>query len=79
MVNGQQIRAARALLCWDQRELAGRAGISINSLSAFEDQSRRPIQRVRDAVVDALQAAGIRFVVSDEEIGVFLKRQSPED
>ncbi|MDQ0507345.1 helix-turn-helix domain-containing protein [Xanthobacter agilis] len=72
MVNGAQIRAARALLGWDQQELAQRAQVAVRTLSSFEDGSRSPRERVRAAIVEALQKEGIEFIESDRRIGVTL-------
>lgn len=76
MVNGPQIRAARALLGWDQQELATRAQVAVRTLSSFEDGARAPRERVRQAIVDALRNAGIEFIESDARIGVALSLKS---
>ncbi|WP_188578854.1 helix-turn-helix domain-containing protein [Azorhizobium oxalatiphilum] len=79
MVNGAQIRAARALLGWDQQLLADRAQIAVRTLSSFEDGSRSPRARVRDAIVTTLINAGIIFSVTDEGVGVFLRSAQSAD
>lgn len=70
MVNGRLIAAARTLLGWDQRELAHRAGIRRHTLAALEGDVRRSQARVREAVLDVLIGAGIRFVTVSERTGV---------
>lgn len=79
MVNGPQIRAARALLGWDQHTLADRAKIAANTLSSFEDGSRTPRERVRHAIVEALRNAGIEFIETGTSIGVALTLAPPGD
>lgn len=75
MITIRQIRAARALLGWEQRELADRAGISLTSLSRIE---RSPAHDARMSTMEkiraTLMAAGIAFVNRDDGvIGVMMR------
>ena len=72
MVNGRLISAARALLGWDQADLAGNAGIRRQTLAEFEAEVRRPQARVRDSILGILEEAGIRFVDIDGARGPVL-------
>lgn len=81
MITIRQIRAARALLGWEQRELADRAGISLTSLSRIE---RSPAHDARMSTMEkiraTLMAAGIAFVNRDDGvIGVMIRPPSGEN
>jgi transcriptional regulator with XRE-family HTH domain len=81
MITIRQIRAARALLGWEQRELADRAGISLTSLSRIE---RSPGHDARMSTMEkiraTLTAAGIAFVNRDDGvIGVLIRPASGEN
>lgn len=72
MVNGRLISAARALLGWDQVQLAERAGIRRQTLADMEGEVRRPQARIRDAVLAALEGEGVRFIAVDKAFGLVL-------
>lgn len=77
MVDGRQIRAARALLGWSRDDLLKASGISMSALLRMEgglaDSRGSTIQKV----VQALTHAGIEFVARDDSaIGVVLRLQS---
>ena len=64
MITGPQMRAARALLEIDQRDLAQRAGLSLPTIQRMES-SERVIRGNVDSLmklVDALAAAGIELI-----------------
>ena len=64
MVTGAQMRAARALLGIDQRELAQRSGLSLPTIQRMES-SDGVIRGNVDSLmklVDALGAAGIELI-----------------
>lgn len=60
-LSGHSCVAARGLLNISQKELASLAGISLSSLRRLE-QGDKVIDYVRDRVLKALRAEGIRFV-----------------
>ena len=73
MVNGPQIRAARAFLDWQQHELANRAGVARKTITDFERELRTPTPRVVADIVATLEDAGIRFIEeADGKCGIFL-------
>lgn len=57
-----QIKAARTLLSWDQKELAKAAGISLPALGNLERGAVSPRARTLDAIQKALENAGIEFI-----------------
>lgn len=77
MVNGRLISAARALLGWEQQELAERAGIKRQTLADMEGGTRRPQARVREAVLNVIDGAGIQFVDVGGSTGVIFLLETP--
>ena len=81
MITGPQIRAARALLDIDQRELAQRSGLSLPTIQRMESSGGVVRGNVDSLMklVDALAAAGIELIGEgaashDGGRGVRLKR-----
>lgn len=73
MITSQQMRAARALLGLDQRQLAEMAGLSLPTIQRME-ASGGQVRGIIDTlvkVVGALEAAGIELIGEDApSIGV---------
>ncbi|MBB3747418.1 putative transcriptional regulator [Rhizobium sp. BK591] len=65
MLTAEQVRAARALLRMEQKELAERAGVSLPSIKRLE-QMEGPLTATRVSTIEAIRAAlekaGIRFI-----------------
>jgi transcriptional regulator with XRE-family HTH domain len=67
-ISSEQLRAARALLRWEQRQLAEASGVSLPSVKRLETQ-RGPLaahEKTTDALVSALEAAGVTFLADGE-------------
>ncbi len=65
LTTGNQLKAARALAELDQRELARRAGVNVNTIVAMEKKGSGTLTSGLDkirAVMLALEAAGIEFL-----------------
>jgi transcriptional regulator with XRE-family HTH domain len=64
MITGPQMRAARALLGIDQRELAQRSGLSLPTIQRMESSDGTIRGNVDSLMklVDALAAAGIELI-----------------
>ena len=63
-VSGRQVKAARALLGWSQRELVSASKVSmptIRRIEALGGELRAKPQTIRK-IVEALERAGIRFI-----------------
>jgi predicted transcriptional regulator len=78
MISSEQIRAARALLRWEQKDLAASSKVSLPSIKRLESQpgllAAQP--RTIDALVGALEAAGVVFVAENGEgPGVRLRKK----
>ena len=79
MITTRQIKAARALLGWSQRDLANASGISEPTIARLESIDGNFGGRVKTAkkISDAIEAAGVVFI--DENgggAGVRLKRRT---
>jgi hypothetical protein len=69
----EQSRAARALLNWTQTELAENADLSIWVVEDFE-AGRQPISgSLVDAMVVALEYAGVEFLACDNPDGTIVR------
>jgi transcriptional regulator with XRE-family HTH domain len=77
-ITSEQVRAARALIRWEQRDLAESSKVSLPSIKRLETTpgplSAQP--RTVDAIRAALEAAGVEFT-NGEQPGVRLKRARP--
>ncbi|MFN3990835.1 MAG: helix-turn-helix domain-containing protein [Erythrobacter sp.] len=84
MITSQQMRAARALLGIDQRELARRAGLSLPTIQRME-ASGGQVRGVVDTlvkVVDALNASGIELLsehAPSEGLGRGVRLREPRE
>ncbi|MBS0463279.1 MAG: helix-turn-helix transcriptional regulator [Proteobacteria bacterium] len=67
MISSAQMRAARALLGIDQRELAKLAGVSVPTIQRMEASGGvvRGVVGTLTKVVEALDAAGIELIGND--------------
>jgi transcriptional regulator with XRE-family HTH domain len=75
----EQLRAARALLGWNQDELARRAEVGVATIRRMESQSGQ-LRGIADTIwrlQTCLEEAGVLFISSDEQAGpgVRLRRQ----
>lgn len=75
-MTSEQIRAARALLRWDQKRLARAAGISVETVRRLEKMSGRVSAYVAtmDAIKAAFEREGVEFLDNDVH-GVQLRRR----
>ena len=76
MLRSEQIRAARALLRWDQKQLAAAANISVQTIKRLEGMSGKvsAYTGTVEAIRKALEGAGVAFT-NDDEPGVKLRRR----
>ena len=58
----EQVKAARALLAWSQRELASAARIAVSTIADFERGLRTPVENNSQAIRDALEGKGLQFI-----------------
>ncbi len=64
MLTSEQVRAARAMLRWEQKTLAERSGVSLPTIKRLETQAgemggNKPTLA---AIRRALEAAGVEFI-----------------
>lgn len=71
MLTSGQIRAARALLAWNQQELAERSGVSLATIRRIESDREpdRTTSPNREAIQRALENGGISFMPKDAQGG----------
>jgi predicted transcriptional regulator len=76
-VSRQQIRAARALLEWDQPRLAKEAGVSQSSIARIEMGEVEPRPYTMDAIQRALERAGVEFIGEKRAAGGGVRLRRP--
>ncbi|NDJ52481.1 MAG: helix-turn-helix domain-containing protein [Chloroflexi bacterium] len=77
MIEGRQIRAARALLEWSRDDLAKAAAVSVSALLRLEQGISDTRTSTVSKVLAALSAAGIEFISQpDGTVGVVVKPHS---
>ena len=69
-ITGEQSRAARRLLGWSLQNHAHRAGVSVGPIGAFERGESVPRPETLGAIVGALEAAGVEFIVDPPGVKV---------
>lgn len=80
MITSEQVRAARALLRWEQKDLAEASKVSLPSIKRLEGQPGvlAAQDRTVDAISSAFVAAGVIFLEEGSMVeggaGVRLKR-----
>ena len=67
-ISAAQCRAARALIAMSQKDLAASSGVSLRTIGNFELEERQPRAAIRDALRQALEAAGVRFTERGVEL-----------
>jgi transcriptional regulator with XRE-family HTH domain len=77
-ISSEQIRAARALIRWEQKDLAQASKVSLGSIKRLESQpgSLAAQSRTVDALRAALEANGVEFTNGGQP-GVRLKARNP--
>lgn len=65
----KHVRAARALLAWSQQDLAKAAAVATSTVADFERGQRTPVANNAQAIRNALENAGIRFLPTGAIIG----------
>ena len=61
LMSAGQCKAARGYLGWGREELAKAAGVSRAMVADFEGGKRETLSVMRNALQDALEAAGVEF------------------
>ena len=67
MLTSEQVRAARALLRLEQKDLAERSGVSLPSIKRLELKPGALAAQARtiDAIRTALESAGVEFIAEN--------------
>ena len=61
-LTSEQVKAGRALLAWSQQELAEQARVANSTVADFERGSRTPVANNAQAIREALEAQGLKFM-----------------
>lgn len=72
MITIEQLKAARSLLGWTQKQLSDASGLSLASVANFEQGKGKARGKTHAAIQEALEQAGIEFT---PEPGVRLRRE----
>src|SRR5258708_37572335 len=62
MITPAQSRAARALLAWNQQDLANEAGVGIVTVHQLEAGTSQPRRATLDVIRRAFERAGVEFI-----------------
>jgi transcriptional regulator with XRE-family HTH domain len=62
MITRAQCRAARALIEWNQQELARKASVGIVTVHQFESGVSQPRRATLDVIRRAFESAGVEFI-----------------
>jgi len=81
MIRSIQIRAARILLGWKQKDLADAAGVSFPTIQRMEiNGPERSSAGNVEKVQKSLEYAGVLFIDEDDDAGVGVRlRKRPTD
>lgn len=72
----RQVRAARSLLGWSQKQLSEYSGASLSTLNRFERGDGNPNINSLRLIHKAFEQAGIQFInSSDGSVGVLLSAE----
>lgn len=72
MVTPAQIRAARGLLRWSQKDLSQKSGVSLRAINRLESEECDPRMSTIRALEKTLEMEGIIFINERNKIGVCL-------
>lgn len=72
MVTPAQIRAARGLLRWSQKDLSQKSGVSLRAINRLESGECDPRMSTIRALEKTLEMEGIIFINERNKIGVCL-------
>ncbi|MCG8504303.1 MAG: helix-turn-helix domain-containing protein [Sphingomonadales bacterium] len=72
MLTTAQCRAARALLKWNQQDLADRSEVAVSTIKKFETETTAPHNSTLKLLRQTFEAQGIEFI-DEGSGGVWLK------
>jgi predicted transcriptional regulator len=79
LISGRQLKAARALVGWEQTHLARKSGVAVSTIRRMESFGGEVGARTStlSLVQKALESAGIEFL-NDTRPGVRMRDESPQ-
>jgi transcriptional regulator with XRE-family HTH domain len=78
MMTPAQIRAARALLGWSQRDLAERSNVSERTVKSYEMGKSNPVRSTLIAWRNTFAAADVIFLDDDNGHGAGVRFRRPQ-
>lgn len=78
-ITSEQLRAARALIRWEQKDLAEQSGVSLPTVKRLETKPGKIAANgpTIDALLRALESAGIQFIPENGAgVGVRLTKRA---
>jgi transcriptional regulator with XRE-family HTH domain len=78
MLKPNLLRAARALLKWEQADLARHAGVSIATIRKIEQGAASMREATANKIISALDEAGLQLFDNDAEGGIGARFKKPE-
>ncbi len=78
-ISPEQCRAARQLLNWKAQDLADASGVSVRAISDFETGQRAFRAANMEAIVGALDTAGIEFLQEARGKGEGVRLKQPRE
>ena len=81
MVTGAQLRAARAMLGWSQKQLAEKSGVGFNTVQRAEQSQGTVLGTVTTVMklLSALENGGILFLEQEGEVGPGIRLRAPQE
>ncbi|EFI32728.1 transcriptional regulator, XRE family [Desulfonatronospira thiodismutans ASO3-1] len=73
MITPAQIRAARGLLRWSQKDLSKKSGVSLRAVNRVESEECDPRMSTLKALEYTLEQAGVVFINEEHKVGVYLR------
>ena len=79
MIDPAQLRAARGLVRWSQRDLADASGVHVNTVKDFErEKAANPTKATLLAWKRALSKAGVEFIDGEDAKGPGVRLKEPQ-
>jgi hypothetical protein len=79
MLTSEQVRAARALLCWSEERLADEAHLAPETVRQFEDGGPTTHLATSDRLRRALEGAGAQFIAENGSVCVHYRKDPTQE
>lgn len=84
MISREQIKAGRAMLDWNQKDLAEHSGVSVATIKLIETARINSTPDTLGAIQDALEKGGLEFGLQNsvrmrDDLLTIIEKQNPDD